>query len=168
MISGTLWVRRLFSLVTLTLIAGCAVTPEACDPKQGGFVHSVGCLGSGAYGKRQEALEARLTHEHELNQAFRKLLASIEEEERRTKETLARKQAEYEEIDQAWKALSQLLQQRSQQNQQLAEQVQGMEQRIAQLKRSEDQTTRRKKQQQLEDLRRQVSSLQRELEAGMY
>ena len=155
----------LLAIVPLSL-AGCGATPETCAPDQGGFLRSSGCLATGAYAQRAQRLQSELERQRETNRAFKTLLISIESEKRRTKATIGAKQSEYEALDQAWRTLRRQLHERSRQNQRLAARIRDLENNLKQLRRPLPVPSAQEKQ--LEDLRRQATLLQRELDAGIY
>ncbi len=158
--------KTLLSAAALGLIAGCTATPETCDPDRGGFLHSTGCLAAGSYEQRERALTSDLEQEREINRAFRKLQVSIDWEKRQTEAQLASRQSEYEALDQAWRALRKQLDERGRRNRRLAEQVRDMDNNIAKMKRPSNPPNEKEKQ--LDDLRRQATLLQQELEVGIY
>ncbi len=45
----------------LLSIGGCAVTPEECDPRAGGFIRGISCKWHGAYEERVEEKKAKLS-----------------------------------------------------------------------------------------------------------
>jgi chromosome segregation ATPase len=161
------WNYRKFLLAIVPLgLAGCGATPETCAPDRGGFLHSSACLAAGSYEQREQRLQSELERQRETNRAFKKLLVSIEWEKRRTKAKIGAKQSEYEALDQAWRTLRRQLNERSKQNQRLAARIQELENNLKQLQRPVPAPGAKEKQ--LEDLRRQATLLQQELDAGIY
>jgi chromosome segregation ATPase len=157
---------KILLAAALGSIAGCAATPETCDPDRGGFLQSTGCLATGSYEQRERTLNSELEREREINRAFRKLQVSIDWEKRQAEARLASTQSEYEALDQAWQALRRQLDERGRRNQILAKQVRDMDTNIAKMKRPSNPPQEKEKQ--LNDLRRQATLLQQELEAGIY
>lgn len=165
-------VHRLFlsclAAALATSIAGCASTPGQCDPSKADFFNNAGCLVSGSYAERKRGLESELASEQSRNESFRILLADLKAEQAEVKSTLRTRQAAYARVDAAWRNLRSSLSKEMRKSPALRSRVQQIDAEVKERKRADSGGDAAKKSATRESLQRQVTQLERELEAGVY
>ena len=161
--------------ISLVLVAacglplfGCATTPGQCDPREVDFFKNTGCLASGAYGERQRAMQATLGEEQRRNAAFRAVLTELKAEQTKISRQLGARQAEYTRLDAAWRRLKQSLASDMKASPALADRVQRIDREVAARKAEDGAADVAKRRATRDDLQRQVTLLEKELDVGVY
>jgi septal ring factor EnvC (AmiA/AmiB activator) len=155
-------------VLALPLLAvACATAPKDCDPTRADFFKNTGCLASGAYDERQARLEDELAREQERNRAFREVLGALEEEKAGVEAGLRASQSRYAKLDAAWRSLRGDLLRSSAQSAELERQIGSLDAQMARRKASGSADVK-KRIQERDDLRRRLSLLQQEIDAGVY
>ena len=147
---------------------GCATTPGQCDPREVDFFKNTGCLASGAYGERQRAMQATLGEEQRRNAAFRAVLTELKAEQTKVSRQLGARQAEYTRLDAAWRRLKQSLASDMKASPALADRVQRIDREVAARKAEDGAADVAKRRATRDDLQRQVTLLEKELDVGVY
>jgi septal ring factor EnvC (AmiA/AmiB activator) len=149
------------------ILASCATSPDACNPREASFFKNTSCLASGAYDTRQGRLELELAKERGLSQDFHAVLAALEAEQADTRGQLRRRQGEYASLDQAWHRLQTRLSQAYGGNRALEQQIRDINRSLSELKSQSDEADLRAKEDQRAALRQKLSLLQQEVDAGI-
>ncbi|MDR5900288.1 hypothetical protein QC823_15055 [Halomonas vilamensis] len=158
--------RFLIVLGTLTLLAGCATTPEACDPynRDASLVTKFSCDTGGGYRARIDAGEQQVQLDQEDNALFRKIERQIMEQQRATRNELRVTNAQHYALEQSVRALVARLQNHTQEQLGLQHQLNELERQMnATPKSSDNAETLAERQARLEVLQQQVSRLQQSL-----
>lgn len=149
----------------LVLLAGCASTPEECDPSQDqGFFGKIGCSVSGAYGERinqKEQQLADLTAEHESLVALTNDLVA--------KDTLVKasyqdRMKELKKVSNEINSIEKSLKEKSALSSDLQMQINDVKNQIANMQSSGSSETLRKKQAQAKELQRVLDDLKNQIE----
>jgi chromosome segregation ATPase len=149
-------------------LGSCATSPDECNPHEASFLENTSCLASGAYDTRQGRLERELAKERSLNRDFHAVLAALQEEQADARGKLRHRQGEYASLTQAWQRLQNSLNQTYSGNRALEQQIQDIDRSVSELKSQGNKADQRAKEAQREALRRKVSLLQKEVDAGIY
>ena len=148
------------------VLHGCSTNPADCDPsKHTGFLATASCVGM--YGKRQDQLASEIEAERNLNDSLRTMLASIDEEKRAVAGQRRSQEAKMASLNRSWSSLKTSLDAKAQTNTDLQRRIDTLQRKMDDVNASEG-MSQAEKQQRLESLRRQVSLLMSELDAGMY
>jgi chromosome segregation ATPase len=158
---------KLLALSLPLLALSCATAPKDCDPSRADFFKNTGCLAAGTYETRQVRLQHELAREQQRNQAFRDVLAALEEEKASVKASLSARQSDYARLDAAWQGLRRDLQLSSAESVELERQIASVDQQMARRKTSVSADVAQKVQER-DDLRRRFLLLQQEIDAGVY
>lgn len=152
--------------IIIAVLQGCATNPENCDPnKQTGFLATAGCVGM--YGKRQEQLTSEIEAERNLNISLRNMLATIDEEKSAVASQRRNQEAKMVALNRSWGSLKTSLDAKARTNADLQSRIDTLQKKMDDVNGSQGLTSA-EKQQRLDSLRRQVSLLMSELEAGIY
>jgi chromosome segregation ATPase len=149
-------------------LGSCATSPDECNPHEASFFKNTSCLASGSYDTRQGRLQRELAKEHSLNRDFNAVLASLQEEQADTRGKLRHRQGEYASLTRAWQRLQSSLNQTYSGNRALEQQIRDIDRSVSGLKSRGERADLRAKEAQREALRRKVSLLQKEVDAGIY
>jgi chromosome segregation ATPase len=155
------------SLCLPLLAVSCATAPNDCDPRRADFFQNTSCLGSGSYETRQARLQSELAQEQQRNRAFRKVLAALEQEKVGVKSRLSASQSRYAGLDAAWRGLRRDLLQGNRESAELERQIASIDEQMARRKSAGTGDVAQKVQER-DDLRRRLSLLQQEIDAGVY
>ena len=155
------------SLTLLLVATSCSTAPEDCDPRRADFLRNTGCLASGAFGARQARLETELARERQRNRAFQAVLSALEEEKAAVASQLHAGKSRYERLDATWRQLRGELLRDSTESASLERQIRGIDEQMARRKSSGAVDVEQKLQER-ESLRRRLSLLQSEIDAGVY
>lgn len=147
---------------------GCATTPGQCDPREVDFFKNTGCLASGAYGERQRAMQTTLGEEQRRNNAFRAVLGELKAEQTRVNKKLGARQADYARLDASWRRLKQSLASEMKASPALAGRVQRIDREVAARKAADGAADAAKRRATRDNLQRQVTLLEKELDVGVY
>ena len=153
---------------TTLLLVGCATTPGDCDPGKDSFYNNTSCLASGAYRQRQRNLETELAAERSRNAAFQAVLAELRLEQSQARSTLKEREARYAKADAAWRDLKRSLDAERKQNAALSSRIDQIDNEVKARKSSAIEADAQRRLQARDSLKRQVSMLQQELDAGVY
>lgn len=149
---------------SLLFMGGCATSD--CDPSRGGFIRGIGCSVSGSY----EAREANLRHTRDAAELERqRSQRSYDETSRQveaTKGELAAAEREYEALDRDLAALRTKLSKSKVANEELKRKVSELEQEMKLLK-ADSFTPQSEKDRHLEQLRKQLTELQRQVAGAL-
>lgn len=157
-----------YILLPLPLLAvSCATTPEDCDPGRADFIRNTGCLASGAYETRQVRLQSELAREQQRNQGFRDVLTALDAEKAAIASNLQASQSRYNRLDGTWKQLRGDLLRNGAESAALERQILSIDEQMARRKSPGSADTAQKVQER-DDLRRRLSLLQKEIDAGVY
>lgn len=149
-------------------LLGCASTPGECNPKEVDFFKNTGCLVSGAYGERQRGLERDLAAEQARNKAFRSVLAELQAEQVETRMTLHEREQAYARLDAAWRRLKQGLAGQMKESRTLAARVKQIDGMVKGRRAADTGADVAQRRAVRDDLRRQITLLERELDAGVH
>ncbi len=149
-------------------MAGCATSTQQCDPKKESFFNNTSCLASGAYGQREQALEAELQREQLRNAAFHTLQNELAADQAQVARTLQERQQEYDRLDQAWGNVKRSLGADAGANKHLQARIAEIEQDLATQKDPTATADATRRAEMRNDLKRKVLLLQQELDAGVY
>lgn len=156
------------AVAAVLLCCGCSTTPAECDPSRADFFANTACLASGTYATRESRLERELAREQQLNRDFYAVLAALEQEQAAVRSKLRAREARYAKLDGAWNNLQSSLRQGYGENRELARRVEAIDRGFSQRKGASGTPDLREKERLRSDLRRDLSLLQQELEAGIY
>lgn len=157
-----------YILLPLPLLAiSCATTPEDCDPSRADFIRNTGCLASGAYETRQVRLQSELAQEKKRHQGFRNVLSALDAEKAAVASNLKESQSRYNRLDGTWQELRGDLLRHGAESATLERQIQSIDEQMARRKSPGAADTAQKVQER-DDLRRRLSLLQKEIDAGVY
>ena len=157
-----------YILLPLPLLAvSCATTPKDCDPSRADFIRNTGCLASGAYETRQVRLRSELAREQQRNQGFRDVLSALDAEKAAVASNLRASQSRYSRLDGTWQKLRGDLLRNGAESAALERQIQSIDAQMARRKSPGSSDTAQKVQER-NDLRRRLSLLQKEIDAGVY
>jgi len=152
--------------VAIAVLYGCATDPADCDPsKDTGFLATAGCYGM--YEKRQEQLASDIEAEENLNASLRDMLASIDQEKQAIAGQRQSQEAKMATLNRSWANLKTSLGAKAQTNADLQKRIDTLQNKMDDVNASQG-MNQAEKQQRLDSLRRQVSLLMSELDAGMY
>ena len=149
-------------------LTGCASTPAECNPREVDFFKNTGCLVSGAYRERQQGLETDLAGEQARNQAFRSVLADLQAEQVETRMTLHEREQAYARLDAAWRNLKQRLAAQMKTSRTLAARVKRIDGTLKGRKAADTGADAARRRAVRDDLSRQITLLERELDAGVH
>ena len=149
-------------------LGACATSPDECNPHEASFFKNTSCLASGTYDTRQGRLERELAKERSLNRDFNAVLAALQEKQADARGKLRHRQGEYASLTQAWQRLQMRLSQTYSGNRALEQQIREIDSSVSDLKSRGNESDLRAKDAQREALRRKVSLLQKEVDAGIY
>jgi hypothetical protein len=160
------WV--LGGLAMTALLGGCATTPGECDPTARDFFKNTSCLASGSYAQRERDMQVTLAQERSRNESFRALLDELRAEEAQVKGQVKARQAESARLDRAWGKLKQDLRAASAGGGggALDSRIAGIDRDVQDLKKAEARGDDAAKSALRDNLKRRVSLLEKELEAG--
>jgi chromosome segregation ATPase len=158
----------LSTLATAFFCCGCSTAPAECDPSRADFFSNTACLASGTYATRESRLERELAREQRINRDFYAVLAALEQEQVSVRSRLRASEARYADLDRAWDDLQASLRQGYGENRELARRIDVIDRELAQRKAGSGTEDVRRKERLRSDLRRDLSLLQQELEAGIY
>jgi hypothetical protein len=147
---------------------GCASTPGECNPKEVDFFKNTSCLVSGAYGERKRGLESDLAAEQARNKAFRSVLAELQVEQVETRMTVHAREQAYARLDTAWRSLKQNLAGQMKRSRTLAARVRQIDGTVSARKASDPRAGVAQRRAVRDDLSRQITLLERELDAGVH
>lgn len=149
---------------TALLLAGCASTPEECDPTTGdvSLIRKFNCKYSGTYDKRVDMKEQTLAHEKELNTEFKSALAAIEKEKSLVNADLKTRQVNRQELNQSVNNLLAQARVKSKNRADIQTRINTIEKQLNESQNSPDKSTM-EKQLELENLKNQVTDLQSDL-----
>lgn len=155
-------------LLPLPLLAvSCATTPGDCDPSRADFLRNTGCLASGAYETRQVRLQSELAREQQRNLGFREVLSALDAEKAAVASNLQASRSRYNRLDGAWQKLRGDLLRNDAENAALDRQIQSIDEQMSRRK-NPGSADGAQKAQERDDLRRRLSLLQKEIDAGVY
>lgn len=151
----------------LALLAGCATTPEACDPydRQASLLTKLSCDAGGGYRAHIDAGEQQVELDREENALFREIHRQIAEQQRATRNELRVTHQEHHELERNVQALVARLQQRSQEHLGLQHQLNDLERQLADTPApsASDTGALTEREARLEALQQQVDRLQQSL-----
>ncbi|MCE8025776.1 hypothetical protein [Billgrantia aerodenitrificans] len=126
-------IRLLAAAGGLALLAGCATTPEACDPynRDASLVAKLSCDAGGGYRARIDAGEQQVELDQEENALFREIHRQISEQQRATRSELRITNQQHHELERNVQALVTRLQHRSQDHLGLQHQLNDLERQMA-------------------------------------
>lgn len=160
-------VRLSLALGGLALLAGCATTPEACDPynRDVSLLAKLSCDASGGYRARIDAGEQQVQLDQEENELFRKIQRQIDEQQRATRNKLRLTNQQQYELERDIEQLLARLQHRSQEQLGLQHQLNELEDELqaSQASSGQEDETLAERQARLEALQQQVTRLQQSL-----
>ena len=159
---------NLSAIATALLCCGCNTRPTDCDPSKASFYNNTACLASGGYDARQARLELELAREQRLNRDFHAVLAALDQEQTRVKRQLRESESGYRNLDHAWNSLQADLKRGYGENQSLARQIEAIDRDLERRKTPSPHANDRHKERQRSDLRRKLSLLHQEIDAGIY
>lgn len=136
---------------------------EDCDPTTGdvSFVRKFNCKYSGTYDQRVQEKERVLANEQEANKQFREVYNAIEKEKTQTRKSKQAAEAEYAALNKSLQKLLDDLRTQTTGQKALQQQIDETENKLQELNKPG--TSVMDKQLKLEQLRQEVSSLQKEL-----
>ena len=159
--------RLLVAAGGLTLLGGCATTPEACDPynRDASLVAKFSCDAGGGYRARIDAGEQQVLLDQEENALFREIDRQIAEQQRATRNELRVTNTQHHELERDLQALVARLQRRSQDQLGLQHQLNELERQLEAGPSTADVETEPlgERQARLESLQQQVNRLQQSL-----
>jgi hypothetical protein len=165
---NTLPTIALPALAAVLLCCGCSTAPAECDPSRADFFSNTACLAGGTYAARKTRLEHELAHEQRINRDFYAVLSALEEEQAGVRSTLRSREAEYATLDRAWRNLQTSLHQGYGENQALRRRIDEIDHDLTERKSPASAEDVRRKERLRSELRRDLSLLQQELDAGIY
>ncbi|GKW50445.1 hypothetical protein [Halomonas sp. NCCP-2165] len=162
--------RLLIAVGGLALLAGCATTPEACDPYQrdASLLTKLSCDAGGGYRARVDAGERQVELDREENALFREIHRQIAEQQRATRNALRVTHRQHHELERNVQALVTRLQRRSQERLGLQHRLNELEHQLAETPApsSGEADVLAEREARLEALQQQVDRLQQSLGYG--
>ena len=127
--------KRIFVATAVILLAGCATTPQDCDPgnRDAGFISKAGCVYGGHYEQRVQERQAILLDEQKANQLFRATYDALQQESSKVATDLAAQQASVERLSSSVKNLLGEIKSKTAGNQQIEQQITAVETQLQQL-----------------------------------
>lgn len=162
--------RLLMAVGGLALLAGCATTPEACDPYQrdASLLTKLSCDAGGGYRARIDAGERQVELDREENALFREIHRQIAEQQRATRNALRVTNRQHHELERNVQALVTRLQRRSQEQLGLRHQLNELEHQLTETPAPSggEADVLAEREERLEALQQQVDRLQQSLGYG--
>ncbi|GAA0579272.1 hypothetical protein ACFQH5_14635 [Halomonas salifodinae] len=162
--------RLLMAVGGLALLAGCATTPEACDPYQrdASLLTKLSCDAGGGYRARIDAGERQVELDREENALFREIHRQIAEQQRATRNELRVTNRQHHELERNVQVLVTRLQRRSQEQLGLRHQLNELERQLTETPApsASEADALAEREARLEALQQQVSRLQQSLGYG--
>lgn len=126
-------VSRIGSAIIILLLAGCASTPQDCDPAQrdANVLRKAGCVYGGHYQQRVQDKQAILLDEQKANQLFRDAFAALQQESQQVAQDIASQQASVTRMSASVNALLVEIKSRASGNQQIEQQIRTVESQLA-------------------------------------
>jgi chromosome segregation ATPase len=159
-------IRTFLPVLAVVWLAGCAVTPEQCDPRNAdaSFATKFGCSTQGVYDQRVEAKERLLLDEQKTNQLFREVNAAIEQERREVGQQLTNQQKQHDALNRSLKALLDEIKNKARGNQRIEAEIAAVEKELGNVNQQENRTELQKRQE-IRKLQNAVKNLQSQLDA---
>lgn len=159
-------IRTFIPALAVVWLAGCAVTPEQCDPRNAdaGFATKFSCSTQGVYDQRVEAKERLLLDEQKANQMFREVHAAIEQERREVGQKLVNQQNQHDALNRSLKTLLDEIKSKARGNQRIEAEIAAVEKELNNVNQQENRTELQKRQE-IRKLQNAVNSLQSQLDA---
>lgn len=151
---------------SMMLLAGCATTPEQCDPynQDASLVTKLSCDTSGAYRTQVEQREQNVRLDQEENALFRQVYADIRAHQRAVRADLNVQREKQKSLNESLQTLLSRLKDRTGQELGLQNRLNDLEQQLqATQEPAQDETEVAAKRSQLAELEQQVSRLQKSL-----
>jgi uncharacterized protein (DUF342 family) len=101
----------LFTVVVCAHLAGCATTPEQCDPRSGGFFGALSCSTSGAYQQRIEQKQSGLAAEYQNDKTLGVARSQLTSERTREQYEIERQRQELIKLQQRLNAVTRKIEQ---------------------------------------------------------
>jgi chromosome segregation ATPase len=160
-------IRTFLPVLAVVWLAGCAVTPEQCDPRNAdaSFATKFGCSTQGVYDQRVEAKERLLLDEQKTNQMFREVHAAIEQERREVGQQLANQQKQHDALNRSLKPLLDEIKSKARGNQRIEAEIAAVEKELGNVNQQQENRTELQKRQEIRKLQNAVKNLQSELDA---
>jgi septal ring factor EnvC (AmiA/AmiB activator) len=158
--------RIFVSALATVWLAGCAVTPEQCDPRNAdaGFATKFGCSTQGVYAQRVEAKEQVLLDEQKTNLMFREVQAALEQERSAVSQKLANQQNQHDALNRSLKPLLDEIRSKAGGNQRIQAEIAAVERELGNVNQQGNRTELQKRQE-IRRLQNAVNKLQTELDA---
>ena len=154
--------------MVVSVIGGCATTPQQCDPRNENFFSNTSCLASGSYSRRQQNLQSELHREQRRNAAFRAMLTELETERYQLSHNREAREREYRQFDAAWRNVKQTLAAESAENELLKKRIAQINRDLAESQDPALVVDYARKIELIDDLKYEILLLQQELDAGVY
>ncbi|EHK60306.1 lipoprotein [Halomonas sp. GFAJ-1] len=161
MISKTIMIAS-----SVVLLAGCATTPEQCDPynRDASLVAKLSCDTSGAYRAQVEQREQQVRLDQEENALFHQVYSDIRAQQQATREDLSVQQEKQQALNSSLQTLLTRLQARSGEELGLQHRLNAIEQQLnANQEPARDEAEIEARRARLAELEQQVSRLQQSL-----
>lgn len=151
---------------SMLLLAGCATTPEQCDPynRDASLVAKLSCDTSGAYRAQVEKREQQVHLDQEENALFHQVYQDIQAQQNATRESLSVQQEKQQSLNNSLQALLNRLQARTGEELGLQHRLNDIEQQLhANQEPARDEADMVARRARLAELEQQVSRLQQSL-----
>ncbi|CBL44097.1 conserved hypothetical protein [gamma proteobacterium HdN1] len=158
----------IFSVLLVTsLVSGCAVNPEGCDPthRDASIIEKGRCNWSGAYQVRSDHLEKVVLDERKTNAMLTDVYNAIEQEKRQSASNLKKTRDQYATVTRALNALLTEVGSKAKGNRAIEKEIADLSQQLEALK-TQDSPSVLQKQAELDQLKTKVVGLEQQLGLG--